>query len=168
MNTIQSEIQRLDKIVNNFLSFIRSENLQKSETDVNQLIDEVLRLYNREMSEQKVRLKTDYANNLTLPLDAERFKAVVANIVLNALQAMPNGGELIVSTNTKERAIIFKDTGIGISAKNLENIFDIFYTTKSTGTGLGLPTAYKIVKEHGAEMEIRSSEGKGTEVQIQF
>lgn len=168
IETIQSEIRRLDKVVNNFLSFIRSENLELSDTNVNELINNVIHLLQRELESQKINLKLDLNKSFIHPLDGERFKTVIMNIILNAVQAMPKGGEISVSTNPEEKCIYITDTGIGIAQKDLENIFDLFYTTKSSGTGLGLPTAYKIVKEHNGDIQISSEVGKGTEVRIQL
>ena len=175
IETIQSEIRRLDKVVNNFLSFIRSENLELADTNVNELINNVIHLLKRELESQKIDLKLDLTGgspgrkkSFIHSLDGERFKTVIMNVILNSVQAMPDGGEISVSTNPDEKCIIIKDIGIGIAQKDLENIFDLFYTTKSSGTGLGLPTAYKIVKEHNGDIQINSEVGKGTEVRIQL
>jgi len=175
IETIQSEIRRLDKVVDNFLSFIRSENLELTDTNVNELISDVIYLLKREIESQKIDLKLDLDGGkqwrkkpFIHSLDGERFKTVVMNIILNAIQAMPNGGEISISTKPDEKIIIIKDTGIGIPQKDLENIFDLFYTTKSSGTGLGLPTAYKIMKEHDGDIQISSEVGNGTEVRIQL
>ncbi len=166
VETIQTEIRRLDKIVNNFLSFIRSENLKKADTDIKSELADVLNLFDREFASQKIKVRTDFAPEFTSLIDAERFKTVFLNIILNAIQAMPDGGTLSISTNSETNSIHIKDTGGGIPEKEIENLFDLLYTTKSTGTGLGLPTAYKIVKEHNGDIEIKSREGEGTEVII--
>ncbi len=168
MQTIQGEIRRLDKIVNNFLNFLRSENLEKSNVEVNALIGEVLRLLQRELAENRIELVFKGDEPFREALDAGRFKTVLMNIFLNAIQAMPEGGRLEITTKPRERQILVRDSGPGIPADQREHIFDLFYTTKASGTGLGLPTAYKIVKAHGGEMEIHSEEGWGTEVMIQF
>jgi signal transduction histidine kinase len=168
IETIQSEIRRLDKVVNNFLSFVRSENLQLAETDVNKLVNDVVHLLKREMKSLNINLKLDLAKAFTHSLDGERFKTVIMNVVLNAMQAMPDGGQISISTNADGKYVLIKDAGIGIPSKDLENIFDLFYTTKSSGTGLGLPTAYKIMKEHKGDIQISSVVGKGTEVRIQL
>jgi len=168
MQTIQGEIRRLDKIVNNFLNFLRSENLEKSDVEVHALIGEVLQLLQRELAENRIELHFNGNEPFHLMLDAGRFKTVLMNIFLNAIQAMPEGGRLEIITRSRERQILFRDSGPGIPADQREHIFDLFYTTKASGTGLGLPTAYKIVKAHGGEMEIHSQAGQGTEVRIQF
>ena len=76
------------------------------------------------------------------------------------------GGEIIITTNQKEKTITITDTGHGIESKNLEHIFDLFYTTKSAGSGLGLPTAFKIVQEHNGNISIKSTVNSGTQVNI--
>jgi signal transduction histidine kinase len=166
IQTIQGEIRRLDKIVNNFLNFIRSENLQKTETDINMLLTEVLQLLEREIKSQNIELINENLDHFIHMIDSERFKTVFMNVILNAIQAMPDGGKLTITTDAKMKEIEISDTGTGISQKNLENIFDLFYTTKSSGTGLGLPTAYKIVKEHSGDIRIESEQRKGTTVRI--
>lgn len=166
IQTIQDEIRRLDKIVNNFLNFIRSENLNKTKTDIKLLLNEVLQLMEREFKSQNIELISELSDNFIHSIDSERFKTVFMNVILNAIQAMPEGGALTIRTDDKKKEIVISDTGTGISKENLENIFDLFYTTKSSGTGLGLPTAYKIVKEHAGDMQIESEQSKGTTVRI--
>ena len=168
ISTIQSEIKRLDKIVNNFLNFLRTEELDKKLTDLNVLIRNVLQLYERELADKKISLLTSYDEKFKLKADAARIKTALVNIILNATQSMPDGGKLSVKTDAKMKTIFISDNGCGISEKDIEHIFDLFYTTKSTGSGLGLPTAYKIIRAHGGEIQIRSEPGKGTEVLIQF
>lgn len=168
IETIQNEIRRLDNIVNNFLNYIRSEQLKKSETDVNALLIEVMRLYEREMAAANVDVQSEFDDPFMLKVDGERLKTAFVNIILNAVQAMPEGGKLTVRTNVEKRAVHIIDTGAGIPEKDIEHIFDLFYTTKSSGTGLGMPTAYKIIKEHQGDILINSQEGRGTEVIIQL
>ncbi|KAA3614088.1 MAG: sensor histidine kinase [Calditrichaeota bacterium] len=168
IRTIQKEIRRLDKTVNNFLSYLRSENLNKKEANVNNLLDEILNLYEREISNSKIKVSKNYSKECIINLDTERFKTVLMNVIINAIQAMQKGGTVDISTDSASGTIVIKDSGIGIPKKDLENIFDLFYTTKSAGTGLGLPTAHKIVKEHGGELSIESEENKGTVVRIRI
>ncbi len=164
--TIQGEIRRLDKIVNNFLNYLRSEELELKETDVNALLGEILQLYEREISAAQIKLDVRFARSFIIQADGERLKTALVNVIVNAVQAMPRGGELTIATHADERKILIKDTGQGIPEKELEHIFDLFYTTKASGSGLGLPTAYKIVKAHKGEILIDSKEGRGTEVRI--
>jgi signal transduction histidine kinase len=166
IHTIQTEIIRLDKIVDNFLNFIRSENLQRTDTDLHGLINNVLQLLQKEIETCQITTEENFSGSFICSIDPERFKTVLLNLFINAIQAMPSGGRLTISTDPGQRQIIIADTGNGIPAENLDKIFDLFYTTKSKGTGLGLATSYKIIREHGGDITIQSEEGKGTIVTI--
>ena len=168
ISTIQNEIKRLDKIVNNFLSYLRSEELEKKSTDLNELVKEVVQLYERELADKKIGLVTTFTDRFKLKVDAARIKTALVNIILNAIQSMPDGGQLIITTNFESKTLHIADNGCGIAKKDIEHIFDLFYTTKSTGSGLGLPTAYKIIRAHGGDIQINSEPGEGTEVIIQL
>ncbi len=166
IGSVQSEIRRLDKTVNNFLNYVRSEHLEKKREDINGLITEVLNLYEREFVSKSISTNVDFDEPFILEVDKERLKTAVVNIIINSIQAMPRGGELTIRTDLKSKSLIISDTGNGIAEKDREHIFDLFFTTRSSGTGLGLPTAYKIVKEHQGDIEINSRLGVGTEVVI--
>ncbi|MGD9897943.1 MAG: PAS domain-containing sensor histidine kinase [Calditrichaceae bacterium] len=166
IGTVQSEIRRLDKTVNNFLNYVRSEHLVKKPEDINLLLTEVLNLYQREFVSKSISTNIDFDEPFILEVDKERLKTAVVNIIINSIQAMPEGGVLTIKTDLKSKSLIISDNGSGIAEKDREHIFDLFFTTRSSGTGLGLPTAYKIVKEHQGEIEINSRLGEGTEVVI--
>jgi len=166
MDVVQSEIRRLDKIVNNFLSYVRNEKLERKMTDMKAFVLEIIQLYQRELTAHRVKFELDAPELCRLDIDPERFKTVFMNLIINALQAMPNGGVLKISILANAKRIIIQDSGKGIPEKSVEHIFDLFYTTKGSGTGLGLPTAYKIVKAHGGDISIESTEQTGTKVII--
>ncbi|UCF64195.1 MAG: HAMP domain-containing protein [bacterium] len=166
IRTIQSEITRLDSIVDNFLNFLRSEYLKKTKTNLNELIENVRSLLETEIRSAGIITEIISDKPFITRVDPERFKTVLLNILLNAIHALPQGGKIRIFITPEENKICIEDNGIGIPPDNIEKIFDIFYTTKSKGTGLGLPTAYKIVKEHGGDISIESEEGKGTRVSI--
>lgn len=168
IQTVQMEIQRLDKIVNNFLNYLRSEDLKKKQLDVNRLLEQVLLLYEREITASEIHLQKEFAKGFKIDADEERMKTALVNILVNALQAMPNGGTLTVQTDRKKQEIRISDSGNGIPQKELEHVFDLFYTTKQNGSGLGLPTAYKIIREHNADLQIKSAEGQGTTIIIRW
>lgn len=168
LEVIQNEIQRLDKLVDNFLNYVRSEELDLRPTDLHETLKEVLTLFEREFAAKKISVELQAAGQWIQAVDRERLKTALLNLVLNAIQAMPQGGRFLVQCDPAAGCIKMADNGCGISEKDLEHIFDLFYTTKSGGTGLGLPTAYKIIREHGAELSIRSEPGKGTEAAITF
>jgi signal transduction histidine kinase len=166
IDTVQNEIRRLDKIVNNFLNYVRSEELHKQAVDVNNLLSEVLILYSREMSAAGIEL--NFKRDLPYPaaVDPERLKTAFGDLILNAIQSMPQGGLLTVGCDPVKEIIEICDTGYGMSPESLHQVFDLFYTTKTNGTGLGLPTADKIIKEHDGELELKSQPEKGTSVLI--
>lgn len=110
-----------------------------------------------------VELRLEAPDNLNLPLDPEQMKQVVLNLVLNAIEAMPSGGEVILrATGTVDSIRIeVQDKGVGIPEENLERIFDPFFTTRANGTGLGLSIAYRIVSQHGGHIEARRNPDQG-------
>ncbi len=166
IETIQSEINRLDKLVDDFLNFVRSEHLQKRKSDVNGVISDVLELLRREIESSHIAVEMNLQNSFMEEIDPERMKTVLLNIILNAVHAMPEGGRLKISSDEKDGKIVIQDNGRGIPIEDQDKIFDLFYTTKSKGTGLGLPTAYKIIREHGGEISLKSNPGEGTTVTI--
>jgi signal transduction histidine kinase len=105
---------------------------------------------------------------LEVQFDSDKLKQAFMNVVLNAIEAMPQGGELKVSTLTQDNSVCIKivDTGVGIPAEDLEHIFQPFFTRKTRGTGLGLANVKRIFEEHGGNVEIESTIGKGTEVSL--
>jgi len=168
ITTIQSEIRRLDKIVNNFLNYVRSEELHKQFIDLNNGLEEVLNLYGREITASGINLTFYKTGPYPAFADPERFKTAIGNLVLNAIQAMPEGGSLTITSNPDSGFIEIADSGRGIPEELMTQVFDLFYTTKTNGTGLGLPTAYRIIKEHNGEIELKSQAGKGTSVIVRI
>lgn len=167
IKTIQQEIKRLDITVNNFLGFIRDESVEIKPCNIHLLIDSVLHLYEREIKAQQIKLTTKYNGPDLLEVDEERFKTVIMNLLINAIQAIeePNG-HITIKTKKEPARLIVSDNGVGIEDKALQNIFDLYYTTKSAGSGLGLPTVYKIVEAHSGKIEIKSQPQQGTVVTI--
>ena len=163
---IQDEIKRLDKTVGNFLGYLREEKLNRRPVDMNGYIHDILRLYRREFEKQNIQVIFEPAGTCLFNIDGSRFKTVVINILINALQAMPDGGRLKIGLECKRKVLWIEDNGSGIPPGIEEHIFDLYYTTKSSGTGLGLPTAYKIVKAHGGDISILSNKEQGTRVTI--
>ena len=136
--------------------------INKTETDVSKLVNEVLRLLESEIETSNIELDFNDTGVFKYALDVERFKTVLLNIILNAIHAMPDGGKLHIQTEAKEKLIRISDTGSGIPAENLDKIFDLFYTTKSKGTGLGLYIIKNIVENHNGSITCESKIGAGT------
>ncbi len=164
------EVERIDKLVSEFLQFSRTPKLEKTPTDINELIKSVNILIEPQVNQQNVLVTENLMKNLPLiDLDTEQIKQVLLNLTLNALQVMPNGGELRFSTISSEKQIIIEvaDTGTGIEEQNLRRIFDPFFSTKDKSPGLGLSIAYKIVSEHGGNLSVENSD-VGTMFQLKF
>jgi two-component system, sporulation sensor kinase E len=169
LSVAQGEIKRLDFIIGQFLAAIRPTQPQLQRAQLNDLIEEAVKFLTPELKQSKIITQLDLTPGLPrMPLDANQMKQAFYNLIRNACQAMPDGGALsIVSTATDhEVRLIFSDTGKGISAANMSNMFQPFFTTRKTGTGLGLLIVRRIVREHGGEIELESREGEGTKVTL--
>lgn len=157
----KTEVERIDKLVSEFLHFARSPKPRKAPTDINKLVNSVRLLIEKQAAAQNVSIVENFVENLpAAALDAGQIKQVLLNLALNALQAMPTGGELVFSTRTNKKNVIIEvsDTGAGIDESNLRRIFDPFFSTKDKSLGLGLSIAYKIVAEHGGNLSGENSQ----------
>jgi signal transduction histidine kinase len=160
---IASEVDRTNSLVTRFLDFARPLALRKELTDVTQTIDRAIEQVRREAP--AIPIETHYAPHLKpLPIDAEMMERVFYNLILNAVQASPEGTSVKVHATPAE--IIVEDRGSGIAKEHLESIFNPFFTTKPSGTGLGLPIVAKIVDEHGGKLSVESEPGKGTRFRV--
>jgi signal transduction histidine kinase len=171
-----AETERINKIVQGLLSFAKPSELHITGIDVEQLINQTLFLVNTTLSERQVSLQFEYfASDTRIQGDSEQLKQVFLNILLNAIEAMSQNAPqqertLIISIEkgaainpySRYLLISFEDTGRGISEKDIENVFDPFFTTREEGTGLGLAICYGIVNRHEGEIEVKSTPGKGT------
>jgi len=167
LTTIEKESLRCNRIVQNLLDFARHSEPTPHLTNINELINASCDLVEHQTSLQNVKLIKGYNSALpSIMADPNQLQQVFINIMLNAYQAMPDGGTLHIATRQvgSELQVIFTDTGVGIPPENVQNIFDPFFTTKEVGegTGLGLSVSYGIVKAHGGDIEVESQAGKGT------
>ena len=163
--TLRREVRRLEEVLEDFLRYARPHELKLVPADVNRLLDEMLDFVSPEATQSGVRISRGFAPGLPpVRIDAAVLKQAFLNIVINAKQAMPTGGELMVRTRPARKGIEidFIDTGVGIPAENLPRIWDVYFSTKQKGTGLGLPTARRIIEEHGGTVRVHSEVGKGT------
>ncbi|MCX7025570.1 MAG: ATP-binding protein [Spirochaetes bacterium] len=162
---IDEEIERLNRIVVDFLFAVRPMNIEPIEADIDALIRELADFVAPELRESGVDIKVELCGNSPrVRVDARFMKQAILNLVKNAQAAMPDGGLLTISTVLREGTldISIADTGTGISDDNLSKIFEPYFTTKDNGTGLGLTLAFKIVKEHDGEISVTTKEGKGS------
>ncbi|HOJ17958.1 MAG: PAS domain S-box protein [Ignavibacteriales bacterium] len=165
---------KIEMLVRKLLSYARSHKLTMSDVDINFILKDILSLTSLKLSKNHVRLVTKLAEEIPLIYgDAHYLEQVFVNLILNASDAMPDGGELTVSTGLSEEGSVeikVADTGTGIPQKNMDKIFDPFFTTKQkhNGTGLGLYLAYSFVTQHNGEISVKSNEGKGTEFRVKL
>ncbi|KHE91296.1 MAG: hypothetical protein K8F52_12515 [Candidatus Scalindua rubra] len=168
---LQKEVCRLDSILSDFLRFAKRPLLHFEECDINGIIESVLDFIGPEAMQNSIRVLKSFDTKLPkCNLDSSAIKQALLNVILNAQQAMPNGGELIVRTyqNGENIFIDITDTGVGIQKGKIDKIFQVYFSTKKTGTGLGLPTAKRIIEENKGTIDIRSEDGKGSSFLIKL
>ncbi|MEY2531684.1 MAG: hypothetical protein QOI96_1769 [Verrucomicrobiota bacterium] len=167
----RAEIGRLDSIVTQFLRAIRPSKPQLHPENINTIVDESVRFFAPEIQDRDIVVEQELRSDLPLlELDGEQMKQAFYNIIKNSFEAMKRRGVLHIRTDRDDTHVLvsFTDTGGGISAENLSRIFEPYFTTKSTGTGLGLLIVRRIVREHGGELSVESSEGKGLTLTIRL
>ena len=166
LTDIQDETKRLDRIIRNFLKATRKPPLRFRLDDLNEVIADAVSFLKPQLDAAKIRLK--FSKDRELPaflMDRERLYYAFMNLIKNALEAIPSsGGTVKIAVSHKKHCAIITvtDTGCGIEEKNLERIFDIYYTTKQEGSGLGLMMVYDAIAEHGGKIEVASKLNKGT------
>jgi len=169
LNVIKEEVDRLNRIVVDFLFAVRPVKIELREGDINELISQMMEFVTVEMEQSKILCFLELDEKIPkITMDERLIKQALLNLVKNAQAAMPQGGVLTIATVLADNEIRISicDTGIGISRENLAKIFEPYFTTKETGTGLGLTLVYKIVREHQGEITVDSSPDTGTEFKI--
>jgi signal transduction histidine kinase len=172
LEIISSEIKRLDEVLNGFLKFARPDELRLQPVQLHAIISDVLTSITPEAERLRVHVKHDCPSDLP-PINADpgMLRQALLNLALNACQAMPDGGTLRVACRTASRdriEIDIEDTGVGIAPENLQKIFDLYFTTKEEGSGIGLSMVYRIVQLHDGEVEVESTPGRGTRFRLVF
>ncbi len=173
LDMIVQEVNGLDRIATEFLEFSRVTPPEMRPVSVSALLGRLLQFMSAYLADQDIQVVQVYEDNLPeLSLDRAQMEQVVKNIVINAVQAMPHGGTLTVTTRCQpEQDIVdidFTDTGVGISAEKIDKICTPFWTTKTKGTGLGLAIVRKIVETHGGRLVIQSTPGEGSTFTVQL
>jgi signal transduction histidine kinase len=156
---LADEMHRLDRVVQTLADFSRPMDLELREHDLRRVIDQTLELAGAELKEHGVDIQSEAPPQpIPVRVDDELIRQAFLNLLLNAMQAMPSGGVVRVSVRREQRSAIVEiaDTGIGISAALLPRIFDLYFTTKPKGSGIGLAMTYRILQLHGGAMEVRS------------
>lgn len=169
LSIISEEVERLNSIVVDYLFAVRPMDTHPVMGNLNDLIQELVTFVQYELIEAGVELEENLFPKLPeVRLDEKLIKQALLNIVKNAMAAMPDGGSMSISTRYKDNFVILKitDTGSGITKDSIRKIFEPYYTTKDNGSGLGLTLVYKVVKEHGGEIQVHSKENLGTSFTI--
>jgi two-component system NtrC family sensor kinase len=171
LQAIVNETLRCRKIVKGLLDFARQTKPQKQSINLNKLAEDVLLLVKNQASFQNISIQTELDSSLPMVLaDADQIRQVVLNIILNASDAMPQGGELFIRScqEPKSKSVMLKisDTGPGIPEEIQNKLFEPFFTTKQTGTGLGLAIAYGIMERHKGRLKVESTPGHGTTISV--
>ncbi len=159
------EVKRLEGVLDDFLRFVKGPELDLVEHDLNSIVEDVLQFVAPEFHQNKITIHKTYAPSIPkCRLDAKLVKQAILNIVINAEQAMPDGGELMIRSSTQgpfaQLEII--DTGKGIPSEVLPRIFEAYFSTKKKGSGLGLAATKRIVDAHGGEVSVNSEVGRGS------
>ncbi len=171
IDIIQSEADRLEQILDGFLRYIDRATPQLAKADINSLVSDMIDFYSPRCHRRSITIRQGlFAKPLICNIDAGMLKQVILNIFINAQQAMPQGGELIIRTDLlDENAVItISDTGTGIAPDRLPHIFDVYYSSRPKGSGLGLPTAKRIIESHKGSLTVDSEPGKGTAINIKL
>jgi signal transduction histidine kinase len=172
VDVIGKEIRRLDEVVNGFLKFARPDELKLQPVRLPALISDVATTAAAEAERRGITMTADCPGNLpAINADPGMLGQALLNLALNACQAMPDGGTLKIGCRAGAKGtveITVEDTGVGIPPENLSRIFDLYFTTKEKGSGIGLSMVYRIVQLHDGEVEVQSTPGRGTRFRLTF
>jgi signal transduction histidine kinase len=172
VNVIAAQVRRLDEVVQGFLRFTRPEDLKLLPVSLGALVEELMPVINSEAIKFKVEVKVEMPADLPpVSGDSGLLHQAILNLALNACQAMPNGGRLRIAaapTSNRRVELLVQDSGVGIPPDQLSRIFDLYFTTKEHGSGIGLSLVYRTVQLHDGEIEAQSSPGHGTTFRVKL
>ena len=167
---IGGEIRRLDQVVQGFLKFMRPEDLKLQPVNVGELLQGIARVVEPDAAGANIRIVCDCPPDVpSVHGDPEPLRQALFNLAINACQAMPNGGTLRLSAQPasgRRVALTVEDTGVGIPPTHLPRIFDLYFTTKAGGSGIGLSMVFRTIQLHDGEVEVQSTPGTGTTFRI--
>lgn len=168
---VQRQCTRLQSLLDDFLKYSRVTHLDLTPGNLNEQVDRVLELYEPKAREENIEIVRYLDPDLpSIKLDEQTLQASLVNLVKNAIEAMPDGGELTARTRPTRRGVALDliDTGKGMDQSTAMQMFKAFFTTKDGGSGLGLPTTRKWIEAHGGRIDVQSAVGKGTKFTIEF
>jgi signal transduction histidine kinase len=165
VNEVRAEVCRIQRVLADYLQFARKSKSQRRPVGLNDLLEQKLAFMHGEFEQAGVKLRTAFDQSLTpVEADGEQLWQATLNLVRNSLEAMPEGGELVVGTRRDDTHAVVQvcDNGLGMAAEQLKQVFTPFFTTKKVGTGLGLSLVQQIVTEHGGHVECVSEPARGS------
>jgi len=168
---LQHECERLVTVSNDFLRFARAEKLHLEPASLDDVVGEMVDFISPTARQKEIKIHWYPGGAIPrVMLDRDLFKQALLNLLINAEQAMPEGGEIIIQASQEPGAVHLNviDTGCGIDPADLPKLFRPFHTTKPGGTGLGLPTTSKIIQAHGGTIDVQSEVGRGTKISIKL
>jgi signal transduction histidine kinase len=171
LQTVQNEIQRLTHTLEDFLRFVRSEELTLEATDINTVLGEIAEFVEPELARANIELREQHSADLPKCMaDPKLLKQAILNPILNAQQAMPDGGQIILRSSYEDGEVRIDviDTGRGISEAVRDKVFDVFFTTRQDGVGLGLAMTRRLIEQHSGRVDFHSEPGKGTDFIIRL
>jgi len=171
VDLVHRECQRLQDLLDDFLNYAKVRHLDLQATDLNAEVIEALEFFEPEAAEAAVEIVHYLDSELpSVMLDREAFRGAFLNLMLNAKQAMPKGGQLVVRTSAlKDNISLYViDSGCGMDERTAAQMFDAFFSTKPGGSGLGLPTTAKIIEAHGGRISVQSEVGRGTQFTVEL
>jgi len=170
VNVIARQVRRLDEVVQGFLKFTRPEDLHLRAVDLGGVFDQIRPIVDAEAQKNRVEVVLDLPPGLPpVEGDATLLEQTFLNLALNACQAMPQGGRLTVTAQAapaRRVSIDVEDTGTGIAPEHLSKIFDLYFTTKTNGSGIGLSLVFRTVQLHNGEIDVQSTLGHGTRFRV--
>jgi signal transduction histidine kinase len=166
LDVVTQQVEELDRIVEEFLQLTRPIEMNWEAVDLNLFLVDVMRSFASSLEIANVKLICDFSKILLYAkIDRDKLRQAVSNIIINSIQAMPDGGELRITTarDASHKTVVIKisDTGVGIPQKNIDRLFEPYFTTKPDGTGLGLAVTYRMIEAHGGEIRVESQEEQG-------
>jgi signal transduction histidine kinase len=171
VETLEGQLAHLQEVVEGFFGYVRPGVPKKERTSVNELIKNVCQMASADAAKSKIQIETRLGKKLRdVVVDRNQVQQALHNVVINAIHATGQGGKIAIRSWEKRSKVLIsvKDTGMGISKEQLKKIFDLYYTTKKNGTGLGLPVSKRIVETNNGELLMESAVGKGTTVTFMF
>ena len=170
VDVIAREIKRLDNVVKTFLNFNRPVELEPKTLELSLLVSQVVDLIAPEAAAKQIRIEAALASGLQINGDADLLQQAILNVIKNGLEAMPDGGTLLIRTNRDEAdcELEIADSGCGIAPEVRDRIFNLYFTTKQNGSGIGLATTFRVVQLHGGTIDFDSELGRGTKFRLRF